>query len=305
MSKWNILVNGFKNFLQLEKNLSHHSIVAYVSDTQKLINYLDFCMPEVEVSDIDQQHISNFLKEIASLGVELTSQSRILSGIRAFFDYLYLEKIIVKNPTQLIESPKLKRKIPQVLSVDEIRLILSSFDMSEPLHRRNKAMIEVLYSSGLRVSELIQLKMTDFFPEVGFLKIVGKNNKERIVPIGAEAIKQIVNYINHDRPNYKPASKSEENIIFLNRRGHRLTRVMVFLIIKEAVALANVNKTVSPHTFRHSFATHLLEGGADLRAIQDMLGHESITTTEIYTHLDTDFLRETILRFHPRNKTIR
>ncbi|MBP7822102.1 MAG: tyrosine-type recombinase/integrase, partial [Saprospiraceae bacterium] len=231
--------------------------------------------------------------------------SRILSGIRAFFDYLYLEKIIVKNPTQLIESPKLKRKIPQVLSVNEIRLILSSFDMSEPLHRRNKAMIEVLYSSGLRVSELIQLKMTDFFPEVGFLKIVGKNNKERIVPIGAEAIKQIVNYINHDRPNYKPASKSEENIIFLNRRGHRLTRVMVFLIIKEAVALANVNKTVSPHTFRHSFATHLLEGGADLRAIQDMLGHESITTTEIYTHLDTDFLRETILRFHPRNKTIR
>lgn len=235
------------------------------------------------------------------MGIGQNSQSRILSGLRAFFKYLLIENIIKKDPSSLIDNPKLSRKYPEFLSVEEVASVLETFDMSDPLGRRNRAMIETLYACGLRVSELVGLKISNFYPEVGFVKIIGKNDKERIVPIGNDASKFIQLYLQHDRPNYKPVSKEDENIVFLNRRGKKLTRVMIFLVIKDAVVAANISKTVSPHTFRHSFATHLLEGGADLRAIQDMLGHESITTTEIYTHLDTAYLKETILRFHPRN----
>lgn len=299
---WTPYISGFKSYMMLEKSLSKHTINAYAHDVELLISF--FKTSEIEISPelVERDHLSNFLIWINKIGMQEYSQARILSGLRAFFKYLLVEDLINDDPTELLEGPKLTRKIPDFLSFQEIELILSHIDMSHPQGQRNRAMLETLYACGLRVSELINLKISNFFPEVGFVKVIGKNNKERIVPIGEVAIKHIQLYISSVRRLQSNVQKSAQDVLFLNRRGNQLTRVMVFTIIKNLVKLSGIKKNVSPHTFRHSFATHLVEGGADLKAVQDMLGHESITTTEIYTHLDKHYLRETILNCHPRNQ---
>ncbi|MDX1685314.1 MAG: site-specific tyrosine recombinase, partial [Saprospiraceae bacterium] len=251
-------------------------------------------------SQIDYQFLQSFIDYINELGLGARSQARILSGIRAFFKYLVLENVIPDDPSELIEGPRLARKIPDTLSVEEVESILESVDMSGPQGQRNRAILETLYACGLRVSELVNLRLSNIYPEVGYVRIVGKGNKERIVPIGQQALKHIKLYNEGVRRGQMNIKKEDSDILFLNRRGGRMSRVMIFLIIKEAVQRAGMKKNVSPHTFRHSFATHLVEGGADLRAVQDMLGHESITTTEIYTHLDREYLRETLIEYHPR-----
>ncbi len=252
--------------------------------------------------DITEKDLSSFIVWLNKLGLGATSQARIKSGIKAFYKFLLLEDIIDTDPTELLESPRLMKKIPSVLSVEEVQEILDVIDLSTGHGTRNRAMLETLYACGLRVSELINLKITNIYADIGFVKVIGKNNKERLVPIGEEALKHISFYKDSVRNFIPKIEESDENILFLNRRGKKLSRVMVFMIVKEAVKMAGISKVVSPHTFRHSFATHLVEGGADLKAVQDMLGHESITTTEIYTHLDRAYLKETVLRFHPLNK---
>jgi len=242
------------------------------------------------------------VKWINEIGLGANSQARIISGVKAFYKFLLVEDIIDEDPTAILDSPSLQKKIPEVLAYDEIQAMLATIDLSYDHGVRNRAMLETLYACGLRVSELITLRLSNFYKEVGFIKVIGKNNKERIVPIGEEAIKHIGLYIEGVRRLQKNIHKDHANYLFLNRRGKKLSRIMVFNIVKEAAQLAEIQKNVSPHTFRHSFATHLVEGGADLKAVQDMLGHESITTTEIYTHLDTEYLRSTILNFHPRNQ---
>jgi integrase/recombinase XerD len=294
---WPQAINGFKSYLMLERSMSPHTVGAYVEDVSKLMS---FSSETIRPKDVDYGHLQSFIDFINSLGLGPRSQARILSGIRAFYKYLILENLLEDDPTELIEGPKLSRKIPDTLSFQEIELILSTVDMSEANGQRNRAMLETLYACGLRVSELTGLKMSNIFPEVGYIRVIGKNNKERIVPIGQEALKQVDLYVQGVRRAMMNIKKDDSDILFLNRRGGRLSRVMVFLIIKDVVQRAGIKKKVSPHTFRHSFATHLVEGGADLRAVQDMLGHESITTTEIYTHLDREYLRETLLAFHPR-----
>ncbi|RRN76383.1 site-specific tyrosine recombinase XerD [Pseudoxanthomonas sp. SGD-10] len=298
---WSREKNGFKSFLKLERSLSNNSIDAYISDVDKLATFLGMLLPEPkELSNASTQDIRDFLKWLNELGLIASTQARIISGLKAFYRYLMLEEIIKKDPSALIETPKIRRKLPEVLSVDEINRMLDSFDLSKPENIRNKAMLELMYSSGLRVSELTNLKLSDLYKELEFIKVQGKGDKERLVPVGSSALKHIDIYLNNIR-NYIHIKKGHEDFIFLNRRGSKLSRVMVFMIIKD-LALANgIHKNISPHTFRHSFATHLIEGGADLRAIQEMLGHESITTTEIYTHLDRDFLKQTIVNYHPRN----
>lgn len=295
---WKVAINNFKQYLQLERSLAKNSVEAYVRDIEKLESYSltqDILNPlKVQTTDIQL-----FLRWLGELEVQATSQARILSGIKAFFNFLLLEDEIKQNPAELIEAPRLSRKLPDFLRVDEIEEIINAIDLSKPEGMRNKAMIETLYSCGLRVSELINLKLSDLFFEIDFIKVVGKGNKERLVPIGNGAKKCIDIYVNEVR-NHQPIKASFEDFVFLNRRGRALTRVMIFLIIKELVAKTTLTKNVSPHTFRHSFATHLIEGGADLRAVQDMLGHESITTTEIYTHLDRAYLQSVIKSYHPR-----
>ena len=250
---------------------------------------------------IHQKDIELFIQDIYDLGMDAKSQARIISGIKAFYKYLLLEDLIEKNPAQLIEGPKIKRKLPDILSYEEIESIINSMDLSQPFGHRNRAIIETLYACGLRVSELVHLSFSGFYPELGYIRVIGKNNKERIVPIADEALKQIDIYVHSER-NEITVQKDFSDIIFLNRRGKKLSRVMIFHIVKDAVAAAGIKKTISPHTFRHSFASHMVEGGADLRAVQEMLGHESITTTEIYTHVNSDYLRETIMMYHPGNK---
>jgi integrase/recombinase XerD len=249
-------------------------------------------------SAIELSHLQQFIKWIAELGMTQASQARIISALRTFYKYCLLEDISTVDPTALLEAPKLKRSLPDVLSFDEIEAILSQIDMSTPEGTRNKAILETMYSCGLRVSEAVNLQLSQLFLDVGFIRVIGKGNKERLVPIGSSATKFILLYVAHIR-NQQTVQKGEEDILFLNRRGKRLTRVMIFLIIKDLVKKAGIKKVISPHTFRHSFATHLVEGGADLRAVQEMLGHESITTTEIYTHLDREYLRKTLEKFHP------
>jgi len=246
--------------------------------------------------------IRRFILWVNRLGLEATTQARLISGLRAFYKYLLVEDMLDDDPTELLESPRMRRKIPEVLSVHEVQAMLNAVDLSDPQGQRNRAILEVLYACGLRVSELVNLRLSQLFLEANFLKVIGKNNKERLVPIGAEAVKYLSIYLEKVRNLQNNLKKEAENIVFLNRRGGRMSRVMVFLIVKEFAAKAGVVKTISPHTFRHSFATHLVEGGADLKAVQDMLGHESITTTEIYTHLDTEYLKETIYLYHPRLK---
>ena len=292
-------IRGFQDFLILEKGMSAHSISAYTHDVEYFFEYIDLHADQIDIRSIDTDHLRGYLEYLAKLGLHPTTQSRMLSGIRAFYKYLQIEDIIEKDPTQLIENPKLSRKIPEVLTFEEVQAVLNAVDLSHPQGTRNRAILETLYACGLRVSELTDLKITNLFTEIGVVKVIGKNDKERLVPIGASAIKHINYWLNHDRKQINPIQKGNENYVFLNRRGSRLSRVMIFNIVKEHVRKAGIEKSVSPHTFRHSFATHLVEGGADLRAVQDMLGHESILTTEIYTHIDTAYLRDTVMAYHP------
>ena len=289
--------------MMLEKGLSTHSIAAYKDDVAKLELWASERIPSLSPLIIEYDHLAEFIIWINKLGLGAKSQARIIIGIRAFFKYLFLENVISDDPSELLEGPRLQRKIPDVLTYEDIDAMLNAIDLSHAQGHRNRAMLEVLYASGLRVTELVNLKLSAYFPDMGLIRVIGKNDKERIVPIGPSAIKYVNMYIDNDRRQLKKIDDSSSDIIFLNRRGKQLTRVMIFIIVKETAVLAGIEKKVSPHTFRHSFATHLVEGGADLKAVQDMLGHESITTTEIYTHLDTHYLRETILNFHPRNST--
>lgn len=292
-------VRGFQDFLTLEKGMSDHSISAYTHDVAYFFDYIDMHTEESNILTIEMDVLRAYIQYLGELGLNATTQSRMLSGIRAFYKYLLVEDIIEVNPTLLIENPKLARKIPEVLSIAEVQAILEAVDLSHPQGTRNRAILETLYACGLRVSELTDLRITNLFLEIGIIKVIGKNDKERLVPIGDQAIKHIRYWLEHDRPRIKDIKKGEENHVFLNRRGSRLSRVMIFNIVKDHVMKAGIYKTVSPHTFRHSFATHLVEGGADLKAVQDMLGHESIMTTEIYTHIDTEYLRDTVMTYHP------
>lgn len=299
MSSWTPLLRQFQHYLKIERSLSENSILAYQQDMEKLSRYMEKNFPDTPPTQVTLQHLRYFVNGLAELEISEYTQARIISGIKAFYRFLMYEDRITEDPSQLLESPKLGRKLPDTLSYPEIERILESIPLGEPEGHRNRAMLETLYSSGLRVSELIDLKIGNIYADVGFLRVVGKGNKERLVPIGRDALKYINIYLQEFRKHIEPA-KGHEQYVFLNRRGKKLSRVMVFLIIKKQVAAIGLQKNVSPHTFRHSFATHLVEGGADLRAVQEMLGHESITTTEIYTHLDRDYLRQVLNEFHPR-----
>jgi integrase/recombinase XerD len=296
---WKSSIKGFNAFLLLEKSLSPHSIEAYIRDVNKLQQYVEIRNLDLCPDQLTPDQLTSFIYYINDLGLCPKSQARIISGIKAFYKYLILEDIINHDPSELLESPKLRRTLPDVLSYEEIEMILNAIDLSLPHAHRNRAILETLYACGLRVSELVGLQLSNYYPEEGFVKVLGKNNKERLVPISPSAIHYIHLYIENERNKLPIIDKSSENIVFLNRRGKMMTRVMIFLLIKDYVAKAGIQKNVSPHTFRHSFATHLVEGGADLRAVQEMLGHESILTTEIYTHVDRQYLRNMMLRYHP------
>ncbi len=296
---WQSEIKQFKIYLRLEKSLSINSIDAYERDVIKLDTYLNANSTNVSVTNVDSQQLHLFLEALNASGIEATSQARIVSGIKCFFEFLSTENIIQNNPTELLEGPKTARKLPDVLTVEEITRMLSSIDLSVPEGARNKTIIELLYSCGLRVSELIDVKISNLVSQQQFLRVVGKGNKERLVPTGKRMMKHLQQFVHHYRNNHI-VQKGHEDYLFLNRRGKKLTRVMIFHIIKKTVAHSGINKKISPHTLRHSFATHLIENGADLRAVQEMLGHESITTTEIYTHLDKNYIRETLRKFHPR-----
>jgi len=298
---WEAYKKGFKAYLQLERSLADNSVEAYLNDLEKLTVFLEVNDVKGGPDQVELTHLQQFVKWIAELGMTQSSQARIISGIRTFYKYCLLEDIATKDPSALLEAPKLTRKLPDVLSFEEIEKMIAQIDLSNPEGSRNKAIIETLYSCGLRVSEVVNLKISQLFLDVGFIRVIGKGNKERLVPIGSDAIKYLLLYKNQVRV-HQTIIPGEEDFLFLNRRGKRLSRVMIFLIIKELAQKAKLNKNISPHTFRHSFATHLVEGGADLRAVQEMLGHESITTTEIYTHLDREYLRKTLENFHPAFK---
>lgn len=297
---WNKNIYNFEIFLKLEKSLSPNSVSAYIHDIHMLTQYLEAANIEKEPAEIELSDLRKFVQYISELGVTPRTQARVISGIKAFFLFLMIEEIIEVNPITLLETPKIGKKLPVVLSVEEIDKLLAAIDLSKPEGQRNKAMIETLYSCGLRVTELINLKISNMYPDLGFIRVVGKGNKERLIPISPKALKEIDLYY-QDRRRLPKIENSDGNIVFLNRRGKRLTRVMIFTIVKDLANKIRIKKKISPHTFRHSFATHLVEGGADLRAVQEMLGHESILTTEIYTHLDSEYLRDTIIRFHPRS----
>lgn len=293
----NHLVEHFRQYLVYEKALSKNSIESYIHD----IKLLEDFFPEKKLEDISAEEIKLFIKSLYESDIKARSQARFLSGIKAFYKFLIYSDVIENDPTELLESPKFEMRLPDFLTVDEIEKIFASIDLSTKEGHRNRAMAEVLYGCGLRVSELVNLKISNLFFDDDFIKVVGKGDKERIVPIGSTAKKMVELYIEGERNNIK-VKKGEEDFVFLNRRGSHLSREMVFMYVKKWVEDAGIKKKVSPHTFRHSFATHLIEGGADLRAVQQMLGHENITTTEIYTHLDQDYLRTNIALYHPRNK---
>ena len=298
---WEPYKKGFKAYLQLEKSLSDNSVEAYLRDVEKLTTFLQSKNNLVTPEQVQLKDLQQFLQFITKLGMTATSQARIISGLRGFYKYCLLEHITKTDPTVLLEAPKLKRALPDVLTFEEIEAIISQIDLSKPEGGRNKAILETMYSCGLRVSELVNLKISNLYTDVGFVKVLGKGDKERLVPIGRSAIKYIKIYRKDIRVHItvKPGN---DDILFLNRRGSKLSRIMIFLLLKDLVKQAGITKNISPHTLRHSFATHLVEGGADLRAVQEMLGHESITTTEIYTHLDREFLRKTLQQFHPAFK---
>jgi integrase/recombinase XerD len=297
---WESYINGFRSYLKLEKSLSANSVEAYLHDIVKLTQFLDMHCGDMQPAMVDIAVLQSFVKWVNELGMSASSQARMISGIKAFYSYLIMENCISQDPTQLLEAPRKARKLPEVLTLAEIDQLIEAIDLSSLEGHRNKAILETLYSCGLRVSELVNLKLSDLFLKESFVRVIGKGNKERLVPIGSVAVKQIVLYQHEIRCQVNPV-KGFENYLFLNRRGRKLSRVMVFTIIQGLAQKSGLEKHVSPHTFRHSFATHLIEGGADLRAIQEMLGHASITTTEIYTHLDRQFLKDAIIQFHPRS----
>lgn len=296
--KWESVKKDFKRYLQLERNLSNNSIEAYINDVQKLEAYCLY--KQLPLEGIETKTIQQFLIFINEFNISPFTQARLLSGLKTFFNFLEVEYDVKGNPAALLESPRLNRKIPSVLNIQEIDELIAAIDLSTLEGSRNKAILEVLYGCGLRASELVNLKISNLFLDIEFIKVEGKGNKERLIPIGKPAIKHIQIYLEEIRPHV-PVQQGAEDILFLNRRGNQLTRVMVFLIIKDLAKKIGLTKTISPHTFRHSFASHLVEGGADLRAVQDMLGHESITTTEIYTHIDRDYLQSVITQYHPRS----
>jgi integrase/recombinase XerD len=294
---WESSILGFKSYLQVERSLSANSVDAYIRDVKKLETFAK--KKKISELNINKSDLSDFVSNISKEGISARSQSRIISGIKAFYKYLIMEDYITADPTQLLESPKIGMKLPDTLSIEEIDKLIAAIDLSTEQGERNRAMLEILYSCGLRVTELITLKLSNVSFVEGFIKVIGKGDKERLAPIGKTALKYLNIYTGEVR-NHQNIQKGHEDIIFLNRRGKQLTRVMIFTIIKQLAEKIGLKKKISPHTFRHSFATHLIQGGADLRAVQEMLGHESITTTEIYTHLDKEYLREAIIQFHPR-----
>jgi integrase/recombinase XerD len=298
--KWEDSKKGFENYLRLEKSLSQNSIAAYVNDINKLMVFLDGSFKKLAPEKVKLNHLRSFVEHLNDRGVSPRTQARTISGIKSFFKYLLIEGKIQGDPTTLLESPKIGRKLPDVLTMEEIDTIIDAVDLEKPEGQRNKAMLETLYSCGLRVSELVNLKVTNLFFEQGFIKVEGKSEKERLVPVSEKAVVEINKYLSGYRKTLRISPESE-NVLFLNRRGKKLSRVMIFTIIKNLAQKVGMDKKISPHTFRHSFATHLISGGADLRAVQEMLGHESILTTEIYTHLDRDYLKSTISQFHPRS----
>lgn len=300
---WNSYRKGFMMHLQLEKSLSPNTVEAYSLDLEKLIQFVMAKDIQGGPASITLEHLQEYLKWITELGMSERSQSRIISGIKSFYRFCIQEQITNTDPTELLSAPKLKKVLPDTLTFEEIEQLIQQIDLSKLEGQRNKAMLETLYSCGLRVSELTNLKISHLYLDIGFVRVIGKGDKERLIPIGSDAIKHILIYLKEVRVHVE-TKKGNEDILFLNRRGAALTRVMIFYIIKDLALKAGITKIISPHTFRHSFATHLVEGGADLRAVQEMLGHESITTTEIYTHMDRNFLRDTLNRYHPgfRNK---
>ena len=295
---WDVYKKGFKAYLQLEKSLSANSVAAYLRDVDKLTDFLQVTNNLKTPEAITLKDLQQFVQWAAGLGITASSQARIISGVKGFYKYCLTENIVTIDPSALLEAPKLKRTLPDVLSFEEIENIIAQINVSTPDGARNKAMLEALYSCGLRVSELVDLRLSWLYLDVGFIRVIGKGNKERLVPIGSDAVKFIKIYKEEVRVHQR-IQKGFEDVLFINRFGKSLSRIMVFLIIKDVAAKAGITKNISPHTFRHSFATHLVEGGASLRAVQEMLGHESITTTEIYTHLDRDYLRATLQQFHP------
>ena len=297
---WPAYLKGFKAYLQLERSMSDNTVEAYLHDVEMLGEYIYNEQANISIQSIELKHLTSFLAHINELELSANTQARVISGIKAFFRYMMLEEIVSTDPTTLLEAPKLKRALPSHLSIEEIDELFAAIDHSKPEGVRNRAMLETMYSCGLRVSELTGLQLSNLYMDVGFLRVVGKGNKERLVPIGGEAIKHIKLYKEHTRSHLQVIKKGSEDILFLNRRGGQLSRVMVFMILKDLVAKCGIKKNIHPHTLRHSFATHLVEAGADLRAVQEMLGHKSITTTEIYTHLDRGYLRQTLERYHPR-----
>lgn len=297
---WRSAIKGFQAYLKLEKSLSANSIEAYTRDIEKLYQFAEAQTIKVNPESILLPDLRRFITWVNELGMIPSSQARILSGIKAFYKYMLMEDIIKSDPSELLESPKIQRKLPDTLSYDDINKLIDVIDLSKPEGPRNKAIMEVLYGCGLRVSELTELKLSNLYLDIEFIKVFGKGSKERLVPIGGSAVKALKIWIEQVRV-HTPTKKGEEDYVFLNRRGTRLSRVYIFMVIKDLALQIGLKKTISPHTFRHSFATHLVEGGADLRAVQEMLGHESITTTEIYTHLDREYLKGTIIQFHPRN----
>jgi integrase/recombinase XerD len=298
MSNWSRYIKDFVSYLKIEKGLSENSILAYLNDVKKLEDFASSL--SIDPKGITYQHLQQFVAELYDLGLSARSQSRIISGIKQFFQFLLLEDEIAVDPTTLLETPKIGRKLPEVLTVEEVDALIDAIDLSKPEGHRNKAILETLYSCGLRVSELVNLQFEQLFFNEGFIRVTGKGNKQRLVPVSPSVEKEIGIYVSSIR-NHMKIQKGQESFVFLNRRGAQLTRVMIFTIIKNLALEIGMTKTISPHTFRHSFATHLLEGGANLRAIQEMLGHESILTTEIYTHLDQSMLKEAIISYHPRN----
>ena len=299
MTTWDIYIKSYTSYLKIERSLSHNSVVSYASDLDKLKRYFTEITPLSSPLKLNHEELSTFIRWISEVGFSAGTQARMISAIKSFFKFLLLENEINDDPSHLLTSPRLQRKLPDTLSVEEIDLLISAIDLSTDHGTRNKAMLETLYSSGLRVSELITLKLSGYFPEDNYIKVKGKGAKERLIPIGDSAIKYNTIYFESVR-NHKVIKPGEEDFMFLNKRGTHLSRIMIFTIIKDLAKEVGITKTISPHTFRHSFATHLIEGGADLRAVQTMLGHESITTTEIYTHLDNRFIRDTLLSCHPR-----
>ncbi|HKK80986.1 MAG TPA: site-specific tyrosine recombinase XerD [Prolixibacteraceae bacterium] len=298
--KWEENIKGFEEYLRLEKGLSQNSVNAYINDINKLLEFLKQTTKGITPEKVKLAHLKGFLEWLNGKGVSPRTQARTISGIKSFYKFLLIEEKVISDPTALLEPPKIGRKLPDVLTTDEIDALIGAIDVEKPEGQRNKAIVETLYSCGLRVSELVALKYSNVFFDDGYVKIEGKAGKERLVPLSQSAITEINNYIEEYRDGLRIAP-NDEDILFLNRRGKRLSRVMIFTIIKNLADKVKLNKKISPHTFRHSFATHLIDSGADLRAVQEMLGHESILTTEIYTHLDRDYLKDTINKFHPRS----